>query len=339
MTKNVFYIITHDSLINADSGARQRILQLLSIKSTEVIDFLVPETTDVSLLSRYNNVFKFKELYLCGRSLWLFTDFNVFYMVKAIGLLLSHRYDEIFIDFPRGFLVIWFFRRGAKLVYSSHGFEYEFSKLHTQHLPKLLHKVIVNYLRLQERIVSRICDKIICINKRDMYNFIAHYNLHNNKLMLLPFEKLPNKELNITKEGIRKKYGFDESDRIAIFHGSWGHPSNREAFEFIENVLAKQLLEVKFIFAGHGMERARNGNVYKLGYLENIEEALVMADFAVCPISSGSGTNIKIFDYINYNLKIIVSPHAKESLPEDYGNYVLCNCIDDYINAITLLSG
>ncbi len=335
---STLYIITHNDLINADCGARQRIFQMFNSKLHNRKDFLVPADINISLLPVHNKLLKFKELFIFSKSTWLFTDFNPFFLVKVIKILLSQRYDEIFIDFPRGFFLPWLLKRNAKLIYSSHGFEYEFCKLHLKNAPKILHKYLVGYLRLQERIVCKISDEIICINERDLNNYISKYKLNEKKLKYLAFKKINQYKTNMKKNEVRRIYGFNVEDYIAVFHGSWGHPANRESFEFIENKIAKQLQGVKFVFAGMGMERAQHDNVYKLGYLENIEELLIMADFAICPIFSGSGTNIKIYDYINYNLKIVVSPRAKESLPPDYHNYVLCENTDEYINAIRLLS-
>jgi hypothetical protein len=331
---HTLYIITHDNLINADSGARQRIIQLLNMRSKNEIDFLVPENIDVSELPHYKRLLKFKELYLNNKSLWFFTDFNPFYVVKVIKMLLSRKYNEIIIDFPRGFLIPLLFKRGARLVYSSHGFEFEFVKFHLLHVPRIVQNFILNYSRLQERIVCNISDKIICINERDLNNYILKYKLNKNKLLFLQFEKKIQINKKNNKFSVRKLYGFNEDDHISVFHGSWGHFPNRESFAFIENVLARELPEVKFILAGFGMEKSQHDNIYKLGYIKDIEEALVMADFAVCPIFSGSGTNIKIYDYINNSLKMIISPKAKESLPPDFENYFLCKNAEDYVKAI-----
>ena len=102
---------------------------------------------------------------------------------------------------------------------------------------------------------------------------------------------------------------------LAIFVGS-AYAPNVQAAEFICKTLAPALPDVAFaICGGVGVELdtetyAALPNVRVTGYLDNAEvhKYLAAADVALNPMFSGSGTNIKMFDFMAAGLPIISTP-------------------------------
>ncbi|HEX8097034.1 MAG TPA: glycosyltransferase, partial [Pyrinomonadaceae bacterium] len=145
-----------------------------------------------------------------------------------------------------------------------------------------------------------------------------------NDLYGLPFEKIavvPNgtftRKVAPPDEGTRREMkrtlGLDDKP-LVIFLGSAYGP-NVEAAEFICKVLAPALPEVTFAVCG-GVGEALDVSVTGLknlrvtGFLSEDEKAayLAAADLAVNPMFSGSGTNIKMFDFMALGLPIVSTP-------------------------------
>ena len=102
---------------------------------------------------------------------------------------------------------------------------------------------------------------------------------------------------------------------VAIFLGSAYGP-NVEAAQFIVEKLAPRMRHVAFVICGDvGPEvekttRSLPRNVRITGRLTNEEKAayFAAADLAVNPIFSGSGTNVKMFDFMAHGLPTITTP-------------------------------
>jgi glycosyltransferase involved in cell wall biosynthesis/GT2 family glycosyltransferase len=101
---------------------------------------------------------------------------------------------------------------------------------------------------------------------------------------------------------------------VAIFIGSL-FPPNEEAARFICSELAPALPEVTFAICGgvgaaidgESLARRGIGNVRITGTLDDAarREYLAAADVAVNPMFSGSGTNIKMFDFMAAGLPVV----------------------------------
>ena len=104
---------------------------------------------------------------------------------------------------------------------------------------------------------------------------------------------------------------------LAVFIGSL-FPPNEEAARFICSELAPALPEVTFAICGgvgdaidgEALVRRGIGNVRITGTLDDDarREYLGAADLAVNPMFSGSGTNIKMFDFMAAGLPVISTP-------------------------------
>ncbi len=101
------------------------------------------------------------------------------------------------------------------------------------------------------------------------------------------------------------------NEKIGIFMGSW-HGPNLEACEKIFE-LALLCPSVKFILMGSQCDffdrRSVPSNIGMLGIVEEHIKNRVfsLADFALNPMTSGSGTNLKMFDYMAAGLPIITT--------------------------------
>jgi glycosyltransferase involved in cell wall biosynthesis len=170
--------------------------------------------------------------------------------------------------------------------------------------------VVCNEYELSHR-----ADAILVCSGLDKEGFKSFYNLNPNKMIEIPngvfVESLfpPNEE--------QKKYAKEKCNinrTAAIFLGSDYLP-NVEAAEFICKDIAPKICEVQFIICGSVSESSRikifdkigPKNIILTGYVTHDDKRnwLWASDLALNPMSKGSGTNIKMFDFMAAGLPVI----------------------------------
>lgn len=128
-----------------------------------------------------------------------------------------------------------------------------------------------------------------------------------------------------------------EHELIGIFVGSW-HEPNLEACEVIFQV-AERCPNIKFMLMGSQCNyfagKTLPPNVGLLGLVSEEEKRRIFdcADFAMNPMLSGSGTNLKMFDYMAAGLPIITTEFGTRGI-EDKSLFVIANTVDETVSAI-----
>jgi hypothetical protein len=120
--------------------------------------------------------------------------------------------------------------------------------------------------------------------------------------------------------------GLDDKP-LAVFIGSL-YPPNEEAAAFICTELAPALPDVTFAICG-GVGSAIDATRwlgagsptcrYRRARRRGPREYLGAADVAVNPMFSGSGTNIKMFDFMAAGLPVVSTPPGREASPGRIG--------------------
>jgi glycosyltransferase involved in cell wall biosynthesis len=156
-------------------------------------------------------------------------------------------------------------------------------------------------------------DWILTCSHEDLLRFNRVYGFPIEKMRVVPNgvmafrDPLPTDEL---KSKSRNSLGIKESLFLAIFIGSPYGP-NREAANFIINELAPIMPDVTFVIAG-GVGNDININQENVLITRSINEDiktlwLYSSDIAVNPMMSGSGTNIKMFDFMAMSLPVVTT--------------------------------
>lgn len=140
----------------------------------------------------------------------------------------------------------------------------------------------------------------------------------------------------------RIKLGLPTDQEALLFMGSW-HGPNLEAAQIILE-LAKERPQYQFWLLGslcnHPDFQKLPDNVTPLGMLPEAEKQVVMsaASAALNPMTSGSGTNLKMLDYAAWGLDIISTPFGNRGIDFVDGNEVtlveptaFAQAIDDLI--------
>ena len=134
---------------------------------------------------------------------------------------------------------------------------------------------------------------------------------------------------------LRLTAGYDKP--IVLFMGSW-HKPNIESVEYILG-LAPQLPEWQFIVVGSVGDYFKDCqlpyNVMLTGSIDDKTKMhyLSIATVAVNPMFSGSGTNLKMLDFMGSGIPVVSTPiGARGHIIDD--NIYLCREIEEFLTAI-----
>jgi glycosyltransferase involved in cell wall biosynthesis/GT2 family glycosyltransferase len=198
------------------------------------------------------------------------------------------------------------------VVYDSHNVEgYLRAQLFDEKSPaeaKLLENVINDEYRLGCR-----ADLILACSHEDALRFNRIYEFPFNKIRVAPngfmaFAHTPPDPG--TKRAAKTSLGLGDDSFVAIFIGSPYGP-NLDAAEFIARDLSTAMPETTFVIAGGVGEKisCSNENVVITGGLDEAQkyEWFCAADIAINPMFSGSGTNIKMFDFMALALPTVTT--------------------------------
>lgn len=184
---------------------------------------------------------------------------------------------------------------------------------------------IVREVVCVEAELCHFADIVLACSSEDIDLFHKFYNVPFGKMRIVPNGVFTEKMTPVSdaeKRQIKKQLGL-ESRTTSIFIGS-NYVPNVEACNFIIEELAPNLPEMVFIIAGgvgDGCDKSllsRVGNVKITGFLTEQEKYTYLAasDMALNPMFSGSGTNIKMFDYMAVGLPIITTKIGARGVTE-----------------------
>ena len=164
----------------------------------------------------------------------------------------------------------------------------------------------------EEYAIIRAADLVLACSHDDAQRFNRVYDLDFEKIRVVPngvmalTRRPPDKE---DKRKAREALGLG-STLTAIFLGSPYEP-NVEAARFIADDLAPAMPDVCFVIAGGVGEaiKVSEENVRVTGRLDGkeLDRWLIASNLAINPMFSGSGTNIKMFDFMAVGLPVVTT--------------------------------
>lgn len=139
------------------------------------------------------------------------------------------------------------------------------------------------------------------------------------------------------KKALKEKLHL-ENRKILLFIGS-GHPPNVEALKSIFE-LADRLHEYLFFIVGsvgipyQNKNERKNVKVFGIVSDEIKEKLFEISDIALNPMKHGSGTNIKMLDYMASGIPVISTPIGARGLDLQNGrDAIICN-LEDFEKSI-----
>ena len=196
---------------------------------------------------------------------------------------------------------------------------------------------IVRHAAAVERDLCRRADLVLTCSHEDRELFHRLYDIPFGKCVVAPngtFVGDPPRES--ARADKKRQLGLDDRP-LAIFLGSL-YPPNEEAANFICTELAPALPKVTFAICGgvgSAVDRsalARRGimNVHVTGVVDDTarRDYLAAADVAINPMFSGSGTNIKMFDFMAAGLPVISTPTGARGIQQCESALRICEARD-----------
>lgn len=177
---------------------------------------------------------------------------------------------------------------------------------------QLVHKVVELEYEL-----CHCADLILACSHEDRISFNRFYNVPFKKMLVVPngvfVTRIPPGDPDI-RERTKQKLGL--KGKVAIFLGSQYQP-NVEAALFICEHLAPALSNITFLICGsvsntinsHYLQKMGIKNVRVTGFVTEEEKLLYLhaSDIAINPMFSGSGTNIKMFEFMATGLPVVTT--------------------------------
>ena len=227
--------------------------------------------------------------------------------------------------------------RDKILVYNSYNVEYDLQK---DMLKGVLGIWLCRMVKKAEKKACRMADLVLATSENDKKRFVDLYGISPRKIVLVPNGvdpaeiKPPNEE---ERNRARQKLEFGDALTL-LFFGS-AHPPNVRAANFINEQIAPVFPGVNFVMAGkvcESIEKDCSPNLRLLGIVSDEDKIHLLkgADIAINPMFSGSGTNLKMFDYLSAGLPVITTPVGARGIPVVHGKEAMIADPDYFADSI-----
>jgi glycosyltransferase involved in cell wall biosynthesis len=224
-----------------------------------------------------------------------------------------------FIQVETPYLVKWVrkYFGNKKIILDQHDVEYDSAKDNLKNSNFILRKIILHYIKNIERQALKYSDVVLAVSESNKKRFIDLYKIRENKIQIIPngvdisfFSKSKCKDLS---QKIREKI-IDK--KVVVFVGSHYKP-NMEAVKFIKDKIApyfEKEMEILFLVVGSVSNKKKEKNIYYTGKVKDIRPFLKISDIAINPMTSGSGTHVKMFELMSMGIPIITTQKGGRGL-------------------------
>lgn len=211
------------------------------------------------------------------------------------------------VQFEQPFLACWLnlVPQGVLKVYSSQNVELDFDLINFK--KSLFYPLYKKILTLCEGKALRESDKVITVSDEDKRRFISLYKINKKKIIIIEngfdfFSKFTRQE----KLDIKKELQVAINKKVAVFVGSAASP-NIKAVKFITETVAPKNSKILFLLLGDSARTYHDHkpNIIKIGKVDNLDRYLAISDIGLLPITEGSGSNLKLLNYLRFGLQVI----------------------------------
>ncbi|MBI2546221.1 glycosyltransferase family 4 protein [Candidatus Woesearchaeota archaeon] len=250
--------------------------------------------------------------------------------------------DFIQVEEPFQFDYIYKKNKGRKkIVADSQNVEYVLAKSPNYFLTKSRRreKVLKKLFGMEKRYVT-MSDIIFCASEKDRQEFMEFYGADKDKLKVLP-NGVDLREFPLVTDKLREQskaaMGL-KGKKVVFFVGGTHHP-NQEALSMIKQLAAKvKDPDVLFLIAGaigDGEHATHNMRFTGGGTHDEMLKYFKVADVALNNITSGSGTNVKLLQYLAAGLPTISTRFGTRGLEiTDRRGIMLAETAEEYIESI-----
>ena len=264
--------------------------------------------------------------------------FIIYYLLKLGQRIIKEKQIEIIISahlwslLPALILKIGY---SKKLVLDEHNVEF-LRAIRMKSLKRLLFSFIL------EKGFANLSDSILTVSLLDK-KALNNLGIQPNKIHIIPNGADTQKfHPNIDASSIRRKYNA-ESDPLVIFMGKLDYKPNIEALELLfQKILPNVLQQVpccKFLVVGMNPPAHLNHkSVLYTDYVKDVAKYIAAADVAIAPLLSGSGTRLKILEYMATGKPVISTRLGAEGIVIENGkNIILADDMNEFASQVIKL--
>lgn len=230
--------------------------------------------------------------------------------------------DVLFFDFPFTAQYDLFAGLDDKpRIYNAHNCE---TVLYRQLHPEAKSDPIVDVVRNSERCMLKNVDLVLYCNDGDLDHFREMAPDTALDTMSAPNGMTP---VAPTTDDIGD---VDNSLRV-VFMGS-GHPPNVKAVELIVSTLAPAFPKICFDIIGSCLsEGDYPPNIMRHGVVDDATKMLLLrqADIAINPMTSGSGSNVKVLEYFAHGIPVISTKFGMRGIEALAGTHFVESALDE----------
>ena len=231
-------------------------------------------------------------------------------------------------------------RLGIPCVLDEHNFEYLWSK-ESSRVPFLS-----MYTKIIEKFACTKSSAVLATSNVDKFKINRIFGVPKNKIIVIPNGVSVQSFSKITqsKTDLRRKLGLNPYRKIVLFHGTMSAKQNYDAAKIIVDLIAPKI-NALFLIIGKNPPLwlcnsvQKQNNVHIMGFVANLEEYILASDVCIIPLRNGSGTRLKIVEYLAAGKPIVSTDIGAEGLPIDSGVHALLfkDVTPDFIAAVKRL--
>jgi hypothetical protein len=271
-----------------------------ALKPSELVEH-GPRLSEYIDRTRVKGAIQFASYRLHVAPIWI-SEYLRFRVPRPLAERL-HRSDAVIADFP--FPARVFAKTHQPKIFNTHNVEHH---LLPHGGPQGLIRARVK--RLEEE-AARTADVVCCCSKSDA----AFFSSAGAREVLLVPNGVDVSRFASTRprrEAVRREMAVGPDETLFLFPASKFGP-NREAYDWLVAFVEAHTAEiakrkVRFSVVGRVVPMAeRHGPLEAAGPVEKVEPYFAAADFALNPMFSGAGTNVKMADFIAARLPILTT--------------------------------
>lgn len=194
-------------------------------------------------------------------------------------------------------------------------------------------------LKLIERKICNFADCVITVSETDKQE-LAKIGVNR------PIRVIPNgvdysryQIRNEVRDKMREKYGIRKNDTVLVFHGTLSYRPNITANKLLKNYIFPELNKkhknIRLLLIGPGRSQNIGRKIIELSEIafDEFPMHLSMGDIGVVPITAGSGTRLKIIEYLALGIPTVSTEVGAEGLPVSDGEHIIIakDAKDDFI--------
>ena len=242
---------------------------------------------------------------------------NFFFPRTLSDLLRRGKFDAIQCEQPWSMFPTTLIANGygIPVVFDTHNVELRWS-IEASRFP-----ILVPYVYVAEGLALGQARLILAVSETDKLALMNRYGTPPEKIHVSPNGVDVARFQNVSPDPILRARLLIGNRKLVLFHGSLHGRPNEEAAELILTRIAPAVSQATFVIAGVGPSRSlverskRTRNVIVLGFVPQIERLIASADICVAPVVRGSGTRLKLLEYMAAGKPIVATYMAAEGIP------------------------